>query len=129
MTQTLDAVLYKKQCLPEKNRFPAVLVPAWIRCECCEDFICQVHGVHAHECECSPIEEWMDVGASPYAPCLLRYLTPLECERLQGFPDNYTDIAFRNKPVSDSHRYRALGNSMAVPVMAFIGSQIAAEGV
>lgn len=56
----------------------------------------------------------------------VRRLTPTECERLQGFPDGYTDILFRGKPATDSHRYRALGNSMAVPVMAWIGRRIAA---
>jgi len=50
----------------------------------------------------------------------VRKLTPLECERLQGFPDNYT-----NTPTSsDSTRYKALGNSMAVPVMRWIGQRI-----
>jgi len=50
----------------------------------------------------------------------VRRLTPLECERLQGFPDNYTNIP----GASDSGRYKALGNSMAVPVMNWIGSRI-----
>lgn len=57
----------------------------------------------------------------------VRRLTPLEYERLQGFPDNYTRIAYRNKPVfdcPDSPRYKALGNSMPVPVMAWIGQRI-----
>jgi DNA (cytosine-5)-methyltransferase 1 len=50
----------------------------------------------------------------------VRRLTPLECERLQGFPDNYTNIP----KASDSGRYKALGNSMAVPVMHWIGKRI-----
>jgi DNA (cytosine-5)-methyltransferase 1 len=50
----------------------------------------------------------------------VRRLTPVECERLQGFPDNYTNIP----GASDSHRYKALGNSMAVPVMRWIGNRI-----
>jgi DNA (cytosine-5)-methyltransferase 1 len=57
----------------------------------------------------------------------IRRLTPIECERLQGFPDNYTQIPFRNKPphqCPDGPRYKALGNSMAVPVMAWIGRRI-----
>jgi DNA (cytosine-5)-methyltransferase 1 len=124
LSQTLDAVLYKKQCLPEKNRFPAVLVPAWVQCECCDDYICQAHGVHAFECNCSSVEEWVDFGITPYEPCLLRYITPLEAERLQGFPDDYTAIAFRNKPAADGPRYRALGNSMAVPCMSWLGRRI-----
>lgn len=54
----------------------------------------------------------------------VRRLTPVECERLQGFPDNYTDICPNNKDTPDGPRYKALGNSMAVPVMRFIGEQI-----
>jgi len=55
----------------------------------------------------------------------VRRLTPKECERLQGFPDGYTDVIYRKKPAADGPRYRALGNSMAVPVMAWIGQRIA----
>ncbi len=55
----------------------------------------------------------------------VRRLTPVECERLQGFPDNYTNIPWRKKPESpDGPRYKALGNSMAVPVMRWIGQRI-----
>jgi len=54
----------------------------------------------------------------------VRRLTPRECERLQGFRDNYTDVTYRGKPAADGPRYRALGNSMAVPVMAWIGKRI-----
>ena len=55
----------------------------------------------------------------------VRRLTPMECERLQGFSDNYTLVQYRNKPAADGNRYKALGNSMAVPVMAWIGERIA----
>lgn len=55
----------------------------------------------------------------------VRRLTPRECERLQGFPDDYTDIPYRNKEhAPDGPRYKALGNSMAVPVMRWIGQRI-----
>lgn len=54
----------------------------------------------------------------------VRRLTPRECERLQGFPDDYTAITYRGKPAADSPRYKALGNSMAVPVMRWIGARI-----
>ena len=54
----------------------------------------------------------------------VRRLTPKECERLQGFPDNYTDIKTNGKATPDGPRYKALGNSMAVPVMAWIGKRI-----
>jgi len=56
----------------------------------------------------------------------VRRLTPTECERLQGFPDGYTNIPWRKKEESpDGPRYKALGNSMAVPVMKWIGQRIA----
>ncbi len=56
---------------------------------------------------------------------LVRRLTPTECERLQGFPDQWTDVPYRGREhAPDSPRYKALGNSMAVPVMAWIGRRI-----
>ena len=60
----------------------------------------------------------------------IRRLTPVECERLQGFPDNHTLIPWRGKPAEecpDSPRYKAIGNSMTVPVMRFIGKRIQHE--
>ena len=57
----------------------------------------------------------------------VRRLTPIECERLQGFPDGFTQIPWRNKDIDncpDGPRYKALGNSMAVPVMKWIGERI-----
>ena len=57
----------------------------------------------------------------------VRRLTPVECERLQGFPDEYTMIPWRNKPAEDcpdGPRYKALGNSWAVPVVRWIGRRI-----
>jgi DNA (cytosine-5)-methyltransferase 1 len=56
----------------------------------------------------------------------VRRLTPLECERLQGLPDYYTLVEYRGKPAADGPRYKALGNSMARPVMHWIGKRIAA---
>ncbi len=56
----------------------------------------------------------------------VRRLTPRECERLQGFPDDYTLVEYRGRLAADGPRYRALGNSMAVPVMRWIGKRIAA---
>jgi DNA (cytosine-5)-methyltransferase 1 len=55
----------------------------------------------------------------------VRRLTPRECERLQGFPDDYTLVEYRGKLATDGPRYKALGNSMAVPVMRWIGQRIA----
>ena len=58
----------------------------------------------------------------------VRRLTPVECERLQGFPDGYTNIPWRKKDESpDGPRYKALGNSWAVPVVAWIGNRIQQE--
>jgi DNA (cytosine-5)-methyltransferase 1 len=54
----------------------------------------------------------------------VRRLLPIECERLQGFPDGYTQVPFNGKPAADGPRYKALGNSMAVPCMAWIGQRI-----
>ncbi len=59
----------------------------------------------------------------------VRRLTPIECERLQGFPDDHTKISWRGKDAAecpDGPRYKAIGNSMAVPVMRWIGERIAA---
>ena len=65
------------------------------QCKDAVDLICQKEDVHAH---------------------LIRRLTPLECERLQGFPDGWTDIP----GASDSARYKALGNSVAIPCVDFV---------
>ena len=54
----------------------------------------------------------------------VRRLTPRECERLQGFPDDHTLIPVRGRPAADGPRYKALGNSMAVPVMRWIGARV-----
>lgn len=62
---------------------------------------------------------WQQADAYAY---LIRRLTPLECERLQGFPDGWTDIP----GASDSARYKALGNSVAIPCVEFIMGRIAA---
>ena len=60
-------------------------------------------------------------------PYIIRKLTPSECEKLQGFPPGYTQIPYRNKPAEDcpdSPRYKAIGNSMATPVIKWIGERI-----
>lgn len=63
-------------------------------------------------------------GPSVMQAMQVRRLTPRECERLQGFPDDYTLIPYRNKPAADGPRYKALGNSWAVPVVRWIGWRI-----
>jgi DNA (cytosine-5)-methyltransferase 1 len=68
-------------------------------------------------------------GVPMVASSAVRRLTPRECERLQGFPDGYTAIPWRGKSADecpDGPRYKALGNSMAVPCMRWIGERIAA---
>ena len=57
-------------------------------------------------------------------PSAVRRLTPRECERLQGFPDDYTLVPYRGKSAADGPRYAAIGNSMAVNVMRWIGRRI-----
>ncbi|WP_408874683.1 DNA cytosine methyltransferase [Granulibacter bethesdensis] len=53
-----------------------------------------------------------------------RRLMPVECERLQGIPDHYTLVPYRGKPAADAPRYRSIGNSMAVPCVAWIGKRL-----
>ena len=72
-------------------------------------------------------EVTQQVAAVHAASMAIRRLTPIECERLQGFADNYTQIPWKGKNADvcpDGPRYKALGNSMAVPVMAWIGKRI-----
>jgi DNA (cytosine-5)-methyltransferase 1 len=81
--------------------------------------------------EVVPAFNGADAGdTSDMRPCIatpsaVRRLTPVECERLQGFPDDYTLVPHRGKLAADGPRYKALGNSMAVPCMAWIGQRIA----
>lgn len=72
-------------------------------------------------------DQTMFVEAEP--EYVVRRLTPRECERLQGFPDDWTKIPYRGNPAEecpDTPRYKAMGNSMAVPVMRMIGRRIEA---
>lgn len=71
------------------------------------------------------MEQQRAVAAVHATTMQVRRLTPVECERLQGFPDGYTAVKYRGKPAADGPRYRALGNSMAVPVVRWIGRRIA----
>lgn len=94
-----------------------------------------IGGQHPHAAICNNIAPTLTnaMGAGGgHTPCValtatVRKLTPLECERLQGMPDNHTRIAWRGKPAQecpDTPRYKAIGNSMAVPVMRWIGQRI-----
>ncbi|WP_372809362.1 DNA cytosine methyltransferase [Litorivivens sp.] len=130
VSQTLDAVLHKGQTMPEKNRFPAVLQPANDN----RPNVLTVHGTqdpdvcddHSH-----PLGRNSGQENAVYQPAMaVRRLTPVECERLQGFPDNHTAIPWRNKPADqcpDGPRYKAIGNSWAVPCARWIGERIECE--
>jgi DNA (cytosine-5)-methyltransferase 1 len=67
-----------------------------------------------------------DGGMHVATTAAVRRLTPVECSRLQGFPDDYLDIQYRGRPAADGNKYRALGNSMAVPCVRWIGRAILA---
>lgn len=70
-----------------------------------------------------------DGGAGAAGGYVVRRLTPMECERLQGMPDDHTKVPYRGKPAEDcpdGPRYKAIGNSMAVPVMRWIGERMQA---
>lgn len=94
--------------------------------------IVAVYGFDTKQKQATAIEELSPtLVASGYkepvgvlAQYIVRRITVTECERLQGFPDGYTDVPHNGKPASRSARYKALGNSMAVPVMRYIGQQI-----
>ena len=81
-------------------------------------------GVRTDNCAYT-LEARQEVQATMTPATQVRRLTPRECERLQGFPDGYTQVPYRGKPAADGPRYKALGNSMAVPVMKWIGERIA----
>lgn len=72
-------------------------------------------------------QDWESGYCQPDAHMKVRRLTPTECARLQGFPDDYLDITYRGKPAADGPKYRALGNSWAVPCVTWIGQRIAAS--
>ena len=134
VSQTVDTVFYKRQTMPEKNRLPALLdygdpEPVVFSPGCDEDDNCTACGEDYAECSClGPTQDGVDyieingelLGRRPR----LRWATPRECERLQGFPDDWTLVPWRGGMASDSARYIALGNSMPVPVMRWIGRRI-----
>jgi DNA (cytosine-5)-methyltransferase 1 len=101
---------------------------------CCTQAVAFSHSAAANSHGVAYVEEGTPPlrggGAGNSMPAVaqamaVRRLTPRECERLQGFPDDYTLVEYRKKPAADGPRYRALGNSMAVPVMRWIGERIA----
>lgn len=89
----------------------------------------QCHGANVGEMVTPRKGNGTTTGGVPFVanPMAVRRLTPVEAERLQGFPDDWTLIPWKGKPAEscpDGPRYKALGNSMAVPVMAWIGRRI-----
>lgn len=81
----------------------------------------------ASTCKARDYKDATDLVTNPQR---VRRLTPVECERLQGFPDNHTRIPYRNKPADqcpDGPRYKAIGNSKAVPVVRWIGERLKKE--
>ena len=87
--------VYSRQRVDDFRENDVVSTQSARQCKDAVDLVCQKADVHAH---------------------LIRRLTPLECERLQGFPDGWTDIP----GTSDSARYKALGNSVAIPCVDFV---------
>lgn len=65
-----------------------------------------------------------DPDADDGSPWRVRRLMPVECERLQGMPDDYTLVPYRGKPAADAPRYKAIGNAMAVPCVAWLGGRL-----
>lgn len=95
LTATDHHAVYSRQRVDDFRENDVVSTQSARQCKDAVDLICQKADVHAH---------------------LIRRLTPLECERLQGFPDGWTDIP----GASDSARYKALGNSVAIPCVDFV---------
>lgn len=127
--QTLDAVLHKGQMLPEKNRFPVVMVPPRGPVSCSPLSATMTEIAQSMQTRTLPTAPVLDLlrrtslttaSAEACSTLDLRRLTPMECERLMGLPDAWTDIP----GASDTRRYHAIGNSMAVPVLRWIGQRI-----
>jgi DNA (cytosine-5)-methyltransferase 1 len=121
------SMLVKGQMLPEKRRMPAVLVPQTFakkrRAMSTTDFETWEHT------ETHPTLNSFDNGdvrtvALAVTDYDVRRLTPTECERLQGFPDNWTLVEYKGKPMSDSQRYKQMGNAVTVPVAEHIARHI-----
>ena len=112
------------------NHYGAVLeqngIPRLSNALCARDY----KGARPEADQGAPLIVESPVAKGPHAvqhTMAIRRLTPKECERLQGFPDDWTRIPYRNKPADqcpDGPRYKACGNSMAVPVMRWIGERI-----
>ena len=106
---------------------PLVPVPS-VATAACYDYL-GTQGGGVEKCISPTLKKKKD-GVATHIGVAVRRLTPKECERLQGFPDDHTLIEWRGKSADlcpDGPRYKALGNSMSVPCMAWIGKRIAAQ--
>ena len=83
-------------------------------------------GISEDRTDCLRAFEKSPFAVQPSNGMRVRRLTPEECEALQGFPRGYTNVPHRNKPAADGHRYKALGNSWAVPRARWLGERIEA---
>lgn len=137
VSETLDCSrLVKQQAMPEKGRFAAVVEPLAFKVrggverengsqgstnigkKAGKGYLGNEDGAFT---VASTQDQWLQLGST------VRRLTPRECERLQGMPDDHTLIPWRGKPAEDcpdGPRYKAIGNSMAVPCMKWIGDRI-----
>lgn len=103
-----------------------------------QNYVAQAVAFDPYNQACAPVTHTLRKGRSATGDEIpqtitnmqVRRLTPVECERLQGFPDDYSRIPWRGRPASecpDGPRYKALGNSWAVPCVRWIGRRIAAQ--
>jgi DNA (cytosine-5)-methyltransferase 1 len=134
--QTIDAVVAKGQMMPERNRFPVVAVGEKSCLPANATTTATAQGAESTSQSADVLDQprtmsmnTLRTPAESSGRVVLRRLTPRECERLQGFPDDYTLIPYRGKAAEDcpdGPRSKAIGNSMAVPCMRWIGERIAA---
>ena len=126
-------VLFEPQSVrgyPSQGRGPQVQVAACLTTGTGKRYDAETETLIAFHATQDPISGSVSpaLGSNMYAGVLhqgVRRLTPRECERLQGFPDDWTLVPYRGKPAANGPRYKACGNSMAVPVMRWIGRRIA----
>ena len=125
VADTLDSsMLSKQQAMPDKRRFPAVITPAEPiysfkpgQSEAAGGpFITEgvVPTLQAQNNGSTAVPA-VSVSAATNATSVVRRLTPVECERLQGFPDNWTE------GLADTHRYKQMGNAVTVNVAHYLG--------
>ena len=76
-----DIAAAKKE-VKAAQEYMAMLVPAWKKCLCCDDYVCTIHhGLHVYDCTCPSLDDWLTDGLCPYMPCVPRVLL------CQGYED------------------------------------------